>query len=112
MPIAPRKELVIDDIILGDFGLVIRAGIQVMQRGQLPAIYCAPERVHGVDLSFASDMWSYMCVFAELYGKCPLFGGAASSTVISFVVKTLGPLPAQWKGLYDAGDSCDLEWYN
>ncbi|KAH7219779.1 kinase domain-containing protein [Fusarium oxysporum] len=112
MPMAPRKELVTDDIFLGDFGLAIRAGTQVTQRVQSPAIYCAPERVHGVDPSFASDMWSYMCLFAELYGKCPLFGGSANSTVISFVVKTLGPLPAQWKGLYDAGGSCDLEWYN
>ncbi|KAH7202718.1 uncharacterized protein BKA55DRAFT_600537 [Fusarium redolens] len=54
MPIALRKEL-------------------VMQRGQLPAIYCASERVHGVDLSFISDMWSYMCLFVELYGdSCDL----------------------------------------
>lgn len=112
MPIALRKGLVTDDIILGDFGLVIRPGTQVTQRVQLPAIYCAPERVHSVDPSFASDMWRYMCLFAELYSKCPLFGGSANSTIISFVVKTLGPLPAQWKGLYNVGGSCNLEWYN
>ncbi|KAF9784251.1 hypothetical protein IL306_007719 [Fusarium sp. DS 682] len=111
MPMAPRKKLVTNDILLGDFGLAIRAGTQVAQKVQSPAIYCAPERVHGADPSFASDMWSYMCLFAELYEKCPLFGGSAHSQVISFIVKTLGPLPVQWKGLYQGG-SCDPEWYN
>jgi serine/threonine protein kinase len=112
MPMAPQKEMVTDDILLGDFGLAIPAGTQVTQKVQSPAKYCAPERVHGVDPSFASDMWSYMCLFAELYGKYPLFRGGANSTVISCIVDTLGPLPIQWKGLFHAGGSCDLEWYN
>ncbi|KAF4452936.1 CMGC protein kinase [Fusarium austroafricanum] len=112
LPMAPQKGLVTDDILIGDFGMAIRSGTPVGQKVQSPAIYCAPERVHGTDPSFASDMWSYMCVFAELYGKYPLFWGAANSTVISFIVDTLGPLPAQWKGSYQAGGSCDPEWYN
>jgi serine/threonine protein kinase len=112
MPMAPQKEIVTDDILLGDFCLAIRAGTQAMKKVQSPAKYCAPERVHGVDPSFASDMWSYMCLFAELYEKRPLFGGSANSTVISFIVDTLGPLPVEWKGLFCAGGSCDPEWYN
>jgi serine/threonine protein kinase len=112
MPMAPQKELITDDIHLGDFGMAIRAGTPVVQKVQSPAKYCAPERVHGMNPSFASDMWSYMCLFAELYGKYPLFSGSANSTVISFIVDTLGPLPVQWKGSYEAGGSCDPEWYS
>ncbi|RKK76562.1 hypothetical protein BFJ71_g16905 [Fusarium oxysporum] len=112
LPMAPQKELVTDDILIGDFGLAIRSGTSVGQKVQSPAIYCAPERVHGTDPSFASDIWSYMCVFAELYGGFPLFWGSANSTVMSFIVDILGPLPAQWEGSYHAGGSCDPEWYN
>ncbi|KAH7168153.1 kinase-like domain-containing protein, partial [Fusarium flagelliforme] len=112
MPMAPQKELITDDVYLGDFGMAIRAGTPVVQKVQSPAKYCAPERVHGMNPSFVSDMWSYMCLFAELYGKYPLFSGSANSTVISFIVDTLGPLPVQWKGLYDAGGLCDPEWYS
>ncbi|KAH6958061.1 kinase domain-containing protein [Fusarium avenaceum] len=112
MPMAPQKELITDDIHLGDFGMAIRDGTPVVQKVQSPAKYCAPERVHGMNPSFASDMWSYMCLFAELYGKYPLFSGSANSTVISFIVDTLGPLPVQWKGSYEAGGSCNPEWYS
>ncbi|KAH8172812.1 protein kinase domain-containing protein [Sarocladium implicatum] len=111
-PMAPRKDLVTDDILIGDFGLAIRAGAPVAHKVQSPAIFCAPERVHGADPSFASDMWSYMCLFAQLYLGCPLFWGRANSTVITFIVHTLGPLPAQWEGLYDAGGDSHPEWYD
>lgn len=112
MPMAPRKELVTNDVLLGDFGMSIPAGASVTQKWQSPLVYCAPERLHGEDPSFASDMWSYTCLLAELYLRCPLFWGAAPLRVITFVVKTLGPLPAQWKDLYQLGGKCDPEWYN
>jgi serine/threonine protein kinase len=112
LPMFPQKGLVTDNVILGDFGMAIQAGTSVMQKVQSPARYCAPERVHGMDPSFASDIWSYMCIFAEFYGGYPLFGGSANSSVIAFIVDTLGPLPAQWKDLYHAGGLCDPSWYN
>lgn len=112
MPMAPRKDLVTNDIHIGDFGLAIRAGTPVVQKVQSPAMFCAPERVHGVAPGFASDMWSYICLLAQLYLGCPLFWGRAHSTVITFIVDTLGPLPAHWEGSYVTGGGSKPEWYD
>lgn len=104
-PMSPQAELVGDDIVLADLGLAIRPETPVAQKVQSPVKYCAPERMHGMDPSFASDMWSFMCIFAELYEGCSLFAGSGAASVMSFMVNTLGPLPASWKGSY-----CDDSW--
>ncbi|WEW61766.1 hypothetical protein PRK78_007260 [Emydomyces testavorans] len=91
-------------IYLGDFGLAIKAGTtRVRQKVQSPAAYCAPERFHNVDPSFASDVWSYMCLFTELYLGFRLFFGTGNASVLSDMVSVFGPLPEQWKGSYSGG---------
>lgn len=115
-PMAPPKELVTDNVLLGDFGLTFRAGARTISQAKAPAAFCAPEQVHCSIPTFASDVWSYMCLFAELYLGHKLFGfsffgGRAHSTVINSIVNKLGPLPAHWEGHYDAG-TADPEWYN
>ena len=47
----------------------------VRMKEQAPYHYCAPERLHSADPSLASDMWSYMCLFAALYLDCNAFYG-------------------------------------
>ncbi|KAI0098018.1 kinase domain-containing protein [Nemania sp. FL0031] len=106
------ESLVGDKVVLGDFGVSMKAGTPILRKLRFPAIYCAPEVLHGIDPSFASDMWSYMCLFAELYCACTLFSGSESSEVLSFTVDTLGPLPVAWKGHYDAGGPDDATWYD
>ncbi|KAF4969723.1 hypothetical protein FZEAL_10178 [Fusarium zealandicum] len=111
-PMTPHKSLVGDEVSLGDFGLAIRADISVAQKVQSHAIYCAPERFHNSNPSYASDMWSYMCLLAELYSGRPLFHGSSNASVVSSMVNVLGPLPASWKDSYNAGDACDYTWYD
>jgi serine/threonine protein kinase len=112
MPMQPHESLVGDTILLGDFGLARKAGTPVALKLQSPATYCAPERLHGVDPSFASDMWSYMCLFFELYTTACLFPGSGYTSVVSSMVNTLGPLPVSWKGTYYARAACDTAWYD
>ncbi|KAI0869892.1 kinase domain-containing protein [Hypoxylon argillaceum] len=107
-----HESMVGDKIVLGDFGVAMKADTPVIRKLRSPAVYCAPEVLHGEDPSFASDMWSYMCLFAELYCACPLFSGADNSEVLSFTVDTLGPLPVAWKNLYDGNGPVDATWYD
>lgn len=79
---------------------------------QSPAVYCAPERVHDTNPSFASDMWSFMCIFAELYSRCPLFKDGSNASVVPSMVGLLGPLPTSWKACYKAGGLCNPAWYD
>jgi serine/threonine protein kinase len=68
-PLKVSKSLITDAVYLGNFGMVIEAGIEVKDKVPLPVNihYCAPERFHDANPSFASDMWSYMCLFSDLY---------------------------------------------
>ncbi|KAF5639273.1 cmgc kinase [Fusarium sp. NRRL 52700] len=116
-PISPKDSFVVQDTItLADFGLTIRSGTEVDFKLQVPAGYCAPERMHGRNPTFASDMWSYMCIFAELYLKWPLFGtwgfGRGFRSIGKLLVSALGPLPLSWKGSYDDGGEPDESWYD
>jgi serine/threonine protein kinase len=105
------ESLIQETVYLCDFGLAIRAGTSVDQKLQSPAIFCAPERFHNIDPTPASNMWSFMCIFAELVlGSAPFFGVGAP-TVMSSIVDRLGPLPEHWRGLYNAGQS-DSSWYD
>ncbi|KAF5618706.1 CMGC kinase [Fusarium sp. NRRL 52700] len=113
MPIKPDETLIGDDISLGDFGLAIKSGTSVSEKVQSPAIYCAPERVYDQDPSFATDMWSYMCIFAELYMGFALFYpyGGSNSSIVSCIVHSLGHLPTAWKGAFNAGGLENDWWY-
>ncbi|KIE00738.1 kinase domain-containing protein, partial [Metarhizium majus ARSEF 297] len=111
-PIQLNKKLVRGNIFLADFGLTVKTGSPVNCKWQSPAIYCAPERFHGIGPSFASDMWSYMCLFAELCLGFVPFHGRANATALSNLVRSLGPLPSQWAGMYDAGDTPEESWYD
>ncbi len=66
-PMTIPPEFIGNTVYLGDFGMAIPAGSSVDFKPQTPAMYCTPERYHDRNPSFASDMWSYMCVFAALY---------------------------------------------
>ncbi|KAI8412484.1 hypothetical protein FOFC_05741 [Fusarium oxysporum] len=116
-PMTPKDSFVVQDTItLGDFGLAIRSGTEVDFKLQVPVGYCAPERMHQINPTFASDMWSYMCIFAELYLKWPLFGpgffGGGFRFVAELFVRVLGPLPLSWKGSYDGDGEPDESWYD
>jgi hypothetical protein len=53
---------------------------------QAPYCFCAPERLQNADPSLASDMWSYMCLFAALYlGYNVFYGNEGGSTAFSWV---------------------------
>jgi serine/threonine protein kinase len=112
MPMKPQESILEDTIRLGDFGLAYKAGTPVAQRLQSPARYCAPERLHGGNPSYASDIWSYMCLFFELYTTVYLFPGSGHTSVMSCMVNTLGAFPHSWKGSYHDDSSCDITWYD
>lgn len=112
MPMKAQESMIGDDLSLGDFGLAIKSGTLVSQKLQSPAIYCAPERVHDHDPTFATDMWSYMCILAELYMGYALFYGSGNSSIVSCIVHALGPLPTSWKGTYKAGGVDNDWWYD
>lgn len=116
-PMTPKDRFVVQDTItLGDFGLAIRSGTEVVFKLQVPVGYCAPERMHQINPTRASGMWSYMCIFAELYLKWPLFGpsffGGGFCFVAELFVRVLGPLPLSWKGSYDGDGEPDESWYD
>lgn len=61
--------------------------------------------------SVACDMWSYVCLFAELYLDFEPFHGWANGGVITTMVEILGPLPEKWKGSCVFKESRD-DWYD
>ncbi|KAF5547690.1 CMGC kinase [Fusarium mexicanum] len=116
-PMSPKDSFVVQDTkTLADFGLTIRSDIEVDFKLQIPAGYCAPERMPGINPTFASDMWSYVCIFAELYLKWPLFGtgvfGGGLRSIVGFLMRVLGPVPLAWNGSYEGGDDPDESLYD
>ena len=105
-------SLLRETICLGDFGISIPAGTSVINKVHQPVRYCAPELFHDKDPSFASDMWSYMCLFAELYLDVRLFYPTGSPAVVSRMVDVLGPLSEHWKGDYKGAGTSDDWWYD
>ncbi|KAE9367687.1 kinase-like protein [Stipitochalara longipes BDJ] len=93
--------------------LQTKAGMKgelVRPRPQSPSAWCAPERFHNINPSAASDMWSYMCVFTELYlGTLPwsIYGDALPG-----MVKVLGPLPWLWHNYYHQPTRKEASWYD
>ncbi|KAH7222609.1 kinase-like domain-containing protein [Fusarium redolens] len=95
MPMLAHESLIGDDVSLGDFGLALKS-----------------ERVRDQDPTFATDMWSYICIFAELYMGYALFYGLGNSSIVSYIVHTLGLLPTTWRGTYKAGGADNDWWYD
>jgi len=77
-----------ETVYLGDFGMAIKAGDEVEHKALWPVVYCAPELFHNANPSFASDMWSCVIPFIQLYlGSAPfrsLSSGRAISTISNF----------------------------
>jgi serine/threonine protein kinase len=96
---------------LADFGHAIKTGTKVENTVQSPNMFCAPERFHGANPSFESDMWSYTFIFAQLYLGTEVIWGENRS-LIDRLVQTLGPFPAAWKECYcGVGEPKDW-WYD
>ncbi|KAB8249066.1 kinase-like domain-containing protein [Aspergillus flavus] len=112
-PLKIPENLRTEKSYLGDFGLAVKVNTPVTHKGYPPMKFCSPDRLHGKHPSFACDMWSYMVIFGVLYlnGYSP-FSTVAHGGVISDIVRSLGPLPEQWKGLYVyPGGGLD-SWYD
>lgn len=111
-PLEVPESLRSETFYLGDFGLAMKLGGPVKLQGHPPIKYCSPDRLHNCDPSFACDMWSYMCIFAELYLDLVPFTTWADGGIVTTMVRLSGPLPKQWKGHYaDADKGLDL-WYD
>lgn len=110
-PVEIPENLRTEEFHLGDFGLAMKLCDPVTQHGYPPMQFCSPDRLHRKGPSFACDMWSYMIIFAELYlGHVP-FPTFIKGGIISGIVRCLGPLPEQWKGLYTHPGGLD-SWYD
>ncbi|RAL00374.1 kinase-like protein [Aspergillus ibericus CBS 121593] len=105
------EDLRTDDFYLGDFSLAKKLDDPVTQRGFPPLRYCSPERLHGSAPSFACDMWSYLVIFSELYLRYEPFVVRNKGGVMTAMTMSLGPLPAQWRGLYNHPEGRDV-WYD
>lgn len=97
MPLTIPDNMCTDTLYLGDFGLSMRVGSEVFPPGRPPLEYCSPERLHSQVPSTACDMWSYMCLFAQLYTGRIVFSPYANEGVVESMVKRLGPMPQRWK---------------
>jgi serine/threonine protein kinase len=107
-----QTDSVKDTVYLGDFGLTIKVGDPVKEKWHRPVEYCAPEQFHNEYPSYASDMWSYMCLFAKLsLGVTPFYGNS-SNIISSDMTNVLGPMPPEWKGCYEGDGQSDASWYD
>jgi serine/threonine protein kinase len=117
-PLKVPKSLITDAVYLGNFGMAIEAGTEVRDKVPSPMNiqYCAPERFHNVNPSFASDMWSYMCLFSELYiGHVPWnrwYHPMSKTGSLSGMVRTLGSLPKKWRSCYNSWGTYCKWWYD
>lgn len=101
-PLELPADLHTETFYLGDFGLAMKLGDPVApgQEGHPPIQFCFPDRLHKESPSIACDMWSYMCIFAELYLGFVPFTTMAEGGAVTSMVNLLGPLPEDWKGDY------------
>ncbi|KAK2858486.1 hypothetical protein FQN49_004685 [Arthroderma sp. PD_2] len=110
-PLVVPGDLRTDKFYLGDFGLAMKLGCPVSQHGYPPMEFCSPDRLHNKGLTVACDMWSYMVIFSVLYLGFPPFPSFLKGGIISGIVRSMGPLPRQWKGLYTHPKGLDF-WYD
>ncbi|KAI1920171.1 hypothetical protein LOZ66_000384 [Ophidiomyces ophidiicola] len=106
MPLKLPEELKSKRFYLADFGISMKVGDSVIPDGSPPYEYCSPERLHDSSPSFSCDMWSYMCVFSQLY-----LGGPCLFYRLDDVVKCMGPLPENLRGQYILNNAKD-NWYD
>lgn len=99
-PLEVPENLRTEEFYLGDFGLAMKVDDPVTQQGYPPSQFCSPDRFHGKHPSFACNIWSYMVLFSVLYLDYPLFPTWTGGGIIGGLVRRLGPLPEEWKGLY------------
>ncbi|KAI0103941.1 kinase-like protein [Nemania sp. FL0031] len=104
-----KSTLLRPSLSLGDFSHAVVAS-EAKQSTQWPLTFCAPERYHGQEPSFASDMWGFMLIFVQLYCGSTL-GFGNGSTFVSSLVGALGPFPEEWKGMCTLSDAQDW-WYD
>ncbi|KAN0066765.1 Protein kinase-like domain containing protein [Elaphomyces granulatus] len=104
-PMEVPKNLLRETVYLGGFGRAIKADTEVELKVLYPFVYCAPERFHNMNPSFASDIWSYMCLFTSLYLGLVPWNSTGCSSLMNNMVKALGLLPRQWMGRYKAFNS-------
>jgi serine/threonine protein kinase len=105
-------DLLGSKLYLGDFGFTINDGTSVRTKPQAPYYFYAPERLHSADPSLASDMWSYMCLFAALYlGYHVFYRSGGGSPAFSWV-EQLGAMPEQRKGRYWWSEAVNYAWYD
>lgn len=111
-PLVFPENLRTETFFLGDFGLSMKRGTAVKQQGRPPMKFCSPDRLHHQEPSFSCDIWSYMCIFAELYFGLVPFSSWLKGGVVTSMVQLFGPLPKKWKGQYfDSEGSLD-SWYD
>lgn len=111
-PMKIPDNLRTEKFYLADFSLAMKIGDEPSY-GFPPMQSCSPDRLHGQDPSAACDMWSYMILFAELYLGYPPFPELGNGGVITGMVQSLGPLPADWKGSYIMHElDCLDSWYD
>jgi serine/threonine protein kinase len=112
MPIQVDERLLGDEFYLSDFDLAFQAGTSVSQIVRGHGYYQAPEQFHGECPSYATDMWGYMCILAELCFGFILFQPYRRLDRMTVLVETLGPLPTAWKDSYRHGGPWDSSWYD
>lgn len=104
-------DMIRPSLHLGDFSHSTSSGTVTENKTQFPHSFCAPERFHGADPSFASDMWSFTCILFMLYTRHEFTHGDGL-TFVSRMVGSLGPFPEQWKGCYAEKDTTQNWWYD
>ncbi|KAI0006676.1 kinase-like protein [Xylariaceae sp. FL0662B] len=107
-PLAFPKDMLSSSLYLGDFGHSLISGTVLKNPIQYPLLFCAPERLHGVNPSFASDMWGFVAILFQLYTGIEITYGDGL-TFVSRLVGVLGPFPEQWRGRYP--DNAGYEWW-
>lgn len=92
-----------DEVKIGDFGISRTFGVssKPMSNEVVTIFYRAPEIALKIkEYSIAIDVWSWGCIFAEMYLGYPLFQVENEIDLINTIFKTLGtPTDETWEGI-------------
>jgi serine/threonine protein kinase len=110
-PVKVPDHLRTEEFYLGDFGLAKKLSNPETPHGYPPMQFCSPDRLHQMDPSPACDIWSYMVVFSILYMGFTPFPKYEKGGVVGGMVRCLGPLPKELRGLYTHAEGQD-SWYD
>ena len=105
------KNLRTEDFYIGDFGLAMKLGDAVIERGYPPMQFCSPDRLHRQNPVSPATCGATWSIFSRLYRGFPPFHTWLKGGVVSCMVRCLGPLPYECKGLYTHPDGFD-SWYD